>query len=287
MKRWMVTAVLTLAAAAAGPARAARPAPEEMQARAAKFFAEEPLGPIEGELTLVDAMCAQRLYVAELAKRLGGRAGLKAGFASKASQEAFGIREPARGVLLASMLLSSGATVSADLGVRTFFEADLLIRVKDEGINDAGTALEAAAHIESIIPFIELPDIMYAEDVELTGPLLVAANMGARAGVMGPEVPMRATSAFLNAFRNMTVTMTDENGNVLVATDGSALLGDPMNVVMWLLGDLRKTGEKLVAGDVVSLGSLGKPFPLEAGKRVTVSYVGISDRPATVHVSFE
>ena len=40
---------------------------------------------------------------------------------------------------------------------------------------------------------------------------------------------------------------------------GKALLGNPLNAVLWLVKDLAATGEKLKSGDLISLGSFAKP----------------------------
>ncbi|MBL28646.1 MAG: hydratase [Rhodospirillaceae bacterium] len=285
MRFWIV--VLGWMLALSGVAEAACPTESAMAERAQAYLAKQPLAGFDEDLSLEDAMCAQGLYVEALSETMGPRSGMKVGATSAAAQEMLGLSEPVRGMFLESMLVPSGSTFPADFGARPLVEADLLVRVKDEGINDATTALEAAKHLDAVIPFIELPDLTYAADVKLTGALLAAADAGARAGVMGPPIRFQATEVFLKALKNMQVLMTDNNGNQLGDARGSALLGDPMNVVLWLLEDLRKSGDKLAAGDVISLGSLSKPVTPEAGQTVTVTYIGISDRPQTVRVSFE
>ena len=45
------------------------------------------------------------------------------------------------------MLLQDGATVPASFGARPLYEADLLLVVKDEGINSATTAEEASSRL--------------------------------------------------------------------------------------------------------------------------------------------
>lgn len=279
--------ILGWSLALSGAAEAACPSRAEMAERAQAYLAEQPLAGFEDELSLEDAMCAQGLYVEALSGTLGPRSGMKVGATSAPAQEMLGLDGPVRGLFLEQMLVPSGETYPADFGARPLVEADLLLRVKDEGINDATTALEAAKHLDAVIPFIELPDLAYAEDVTLTGNLLVAANAGARAGVMGPPIRFQATEVFLKALRNMQVIMTDSSGKQLADTRGSALMGDPMAVLLWLLDDLRKTDDRLAAGDVISLGSLSRPVLPESGQTVTVTYIGISDRPQTVRVSFE
>src|SRR5688572_11892289 len=98
---------------------------------------------------LNDAMCAQDMLVERLKPELGEVVGYKAGLTSKALQERFGVSEPVRGQLLAGMLLQDGAMVPANFGARPLYEADLLLVVKDEGINSAATPEQALRHISA------------------------------------------------------------------------------------------------------------------------------------------
>ncbi|HEY6168678.1 MAG TPA: hypothetical protein VI454_11605, partial [Verrucomicrobiae bacterium] len=50
--------------------------------------------------------------------------------------------------------------------------------------------------------------------------------------------------------------------------------------------DLAATGEKLKAGDLISLGSFARPEPPKAGQTVTVRYDGLPGDPLAVSVSF-
>jgi 2-keto-4-pentenoate hydratase len=69
----------------------------------------------------------------------------------------------------------------------------------------------------------------------------------------------------------MTVTATDQRGDELANAKGDALLGHPLNPVLWLIKDLAATDEKLQAGDLISLGSFARPQIPEAGQTVTVA----------------
>ena len=58
------------------------------------------------------------------------------------------------------MVRPGGSTVPAAFGARPLYEADLLVRVKDAAINHARTPEEVLQHIDQVIPFIELPDLV-------------------------------------------------------------------------------------------------------------------------------
>ena len=68
------------------------------------------------------------------------------GFTGKATQERFGIPNPAMGVLFESMFIANGGAIARDFGHRTIIEPDLMVVVKVNGIMCATTELEATAY---------------------------------------------------------------------------------------------------------------------------------------------
>lgn len=256
----------------------------------AGLVAGYPTAPVTGipaDLSLDDAYCTQAKYVAHLRKSLGEPIGYKVGFTGKATQERFGIPNPAMGVLFEPMFIANGGAIELGFGHRTIIEPDLMVIVKDDGIMSATTELEAAAHLSSIHAFMELAAIQFAKDEKLTGPGLVALNMVATRMVMGPGVPVEATPAFVQAMADMETVFTDETGAVIQTAPGSTLLGNPLRVVLWLVDEMKRRNETLKAGDRLSLGSVGKLFPLnESGKTYTYTLNGLPGGPiaTSVHI---
>lgn len=227
------------------------------------------------EMTREQGLCVQDAVVKALSKQAGKPVGFKVGLTSKPAQDLFKVDSPVAGVLLADMLKPAGATVPAAYGARPVFEPDLLVRVKDAGVNQARTPLEVARHLSEVIPFIELADLMVIKGEPMTLPVLLAINVGARAGVVGRPVKMQATQVFVDALEAMSVVATDESGTELTRAPGRAILGHPLNAVTWLARHLAANGKALKAGDLISLGSFSQPQPPQAGRIVTVRYEGL------------
>ena len=137
-----------------------------------------------------------------------------------------------------------------------------------------------------VVPFIELPDLVVAKGEKLTAPLVVAINVGARLGILGKGIPVEPTEEFAARLAAMQVRMTDGEDRVLASAKGSAILGHPLNAVLWLVRDLEKSGERLKAGDVLSLGSFSPPMTPRRGLTVTVRYEGLPGNPE-VSVRFD
>lgn len=258
--------------------------PPESRQLAANFNALQPTSGLAKEMSMGDAARIRDGLVAELAASQGRVVGYKAGLTNPMVQQRFGHNAPVRGVLLEKMLLEDGAEVPAKFGAVPIFEADLVVVVKDEGINQAKTPAEVLQHLSAIRPFIELPDLVTAKEQPLTGAVITAINVGARLGVLGK--PVAPAPEMADALAKMTVVMRDQDGKELAKAPGTAILGHPLNAVVWLAEDLAKSGGRLRAGDVLSLGSFSAPMPPKPGMKVTVTYEGLPGNPA-VSVRFK
>lgn len=272
---------LALALASVAPAAiAACPEPAAIDAYIADRDAARPAArPIAAGASLDDALCAQAMLVAALVPALGPVVGYKAGLTSEKAQSAFGVTEPVLGTLLAGMMLEPGASVAVAKGVRPLFEADLLVEIADPAVNAAKTPAEVLAHIAGVRPFLELPDLAVAREVTLDGPVLTATNVGAWKGVVGDliAVPAEGGVEMLAAF---TARVADADGAALSVAPGAAVLGHPLEAVIWVAGMLAQQGKALKAGDLVSVGSIGPLHPMKPGMTVSVTYEGLPGTPA-------
>lgn len=281
MHRLAVAVALLSFALRAG---AACPTPETMAKLAADWQGKVPATALDPGMSMADALCGQKLLLAELAKTQGKVVGYKAGLTNPAVQKRFGYDAPIRGTLYEKMLLADGAEVPANFGARPLFEADLVVEVKDDGVNDAKTPAEVMAHLSRILPFIELPDLALDPKATLNGPVLAAINVAARLGVLGKGLP--AAPEHLDALAKMSVVVRDQDGKELARGPGSGILEHPLNAVIWIAKDLAREGKRLKAGDLLSLGSFSPLMPPKPGMAVTVTYEGLAANP-TVGVKFK
>ncbi|MGB5135057.1 MAG: hypothetical protein WBN89_07775 [Prochlorococcaceae cyanobacterium] len=266
-------------------ARAACPAPDAVAAFLADFGAARPSAGFGHDLTLPDAVCARRRLIARLPAQLGPLVGYKAAFTNPVLQRRFGVEGPAWGAMFAWGLHPSGTTMPIGFGARPHVEADLLVVVKDPGLAGARDPLEALRHIEAVVPFIELPDLMLTGPV--TGPAVIATNVGFRAGVLGTPIPVKPTAAFLEALAAMTVVAREEHGGrELGRARGDTLMEHPLHAALWLARSLRQDGIELRPGDLLSLGAFLPAAPAAPGTRISVRYFGLPGDPS-VSVGFE
>ena len=260
-----------LAAAALGCAAtaslAACPPPQAMYDAADAWLAGERL-PDPGLSSLEDGACAYTAFRDGLEDALGRPVGIKVGFTSKPAQERFGVPGPVAGALFADMLLPDGGAVSLTGTRSPFFEADLIVTVGDAAIKDATTREQVAAALDEVRPFVELPDLALAEGVQPSGPIMTAYGVLPWRGVMGDGIRIADLPDAVADLAGLQVAMRLSDTEVEQA-QGTALLGHPLDVVLWLV---RQGGYDLPPGTVISLGSLGKLHPAEPGRRIEADY---------------
>ena len=255
---------------------------------AEQYLKKTPVTVIDQQMSLKDAAKAQEEFINVISKEFGQPVGYKAGLTNPNVQKAFGLTEPVRGTLLKKMLLPDGAVVPADFGAVPLFEGDLIVRVGDEAVNQAKTPEEALKSLDAVIPFLELPDGIFGVKVKPTAAAIVANNVGARYGVMGEPILLSATQEWQERLKGFTLQILDEKGAIVAEGKGTALLGDPLNAVIWLKSSLAAQGMKLKKGDLLSLGSLTRQMPAKPGTVIKAKYIGLDPKgPVEISVSFK
>ena len=232
--------------------------------------------------SLPDGACHQDRLLAVLGEKLGPVVGYKAAATSPGAQKQLGLDTPVLGVLFEGMVLPDGSTVRIDSAARMIFELDLLARVKDASLADATTREEALAAIDAVVPFIELGDLMVPKGAAITGPLLQAMNAGARLGVAGEPISTEGMTAGTLA---AATGVLSKDGTVLAEAPATALLGHPLDAVLWIAQATKARGMPLKPGDMLSLGSMGR-FQLASPGTVTGAYV-FGDKQAAVSLTLQ
>lgn len=280
----LFVAVVAFAGVIAPPAFAACPEAAAVAAYVADFAAGRKSAGFGKDLTLADAACARAALIVQLPAVLGESVGYKAVFTNPDAQRRFGVAGPAWGAMFGKQIQASGARLPANFGALSRYESDFLVVVKDAGLADARSPEEALAHIDALVPFIELPDIMLDKP---SGLELVATNAAFRGGVLGSRIPVDAANApaLAAALADMEVVVTeDRSGREIGRAKGNVLMDNPLNAAIWLAQALRRDGIAVKPGDLLSLGGFLASAPTQAGTTMTVRYRGLPGDPAvTVH----
>jgi 2-keto-4-pentenoate hydratase len=258
------------------------PSPEILKAAAASYLAKRPVSGIEKGFSIDDGYKAQIIFTKELVRKMGQPVGYKIGLITKPNQERLGATGPVRGTMLKKMLLPNGAKVSPHYGVKPAVELDMGVFVKDDGINDAQSLDEIVAHLSHLVCFIELVDTITATNQPMDAALLVALNVGARAGIIGEKTSM--TPELARSLPNMKLSLKDDEGKTLAEVPRLEL--QPLENIPFLAASLKRDRNKLRKGDFISLGSPAATQPVPAGESLHLLYENLPSGPLKAIVRF-
>jgi 2-keto-4-pentenoate hydratase len=236
------------------------------------------IGPPNNPATISDAYDIQDKYAALLKNRHGNAVGYKVGLTSAAMQTFCKIDHPIAGVVLASRVHESGASVRRGDYGRLGLEFEIAVRIKSSVpiAEQPWTADSLTPHIDGVCAAIELVDDRSADYSSLDVRSLVADNSWS-AGIV--------LSEFLTEWPDLPSALgrASKDGTGIGEGHGRDILGHPFNSAAWLATHLNSRGASLKAGEIVMTGSVMKTvFPEEAASyRFDLEGIGVVEVQVT------
>lgn len=191
--------------------------------------------------------------------------GWKAGFTSRATQQAFDTDRPVGGFLLGSGVYASGAEVPASAFVGLGVEAEVAFVMGRALAGPGVTPPQALLAVEGAVPALELIDFRYAG--KPTAIDVVADGVLAKAVVLG--APLTDVTHVDLALEGLVYEV---NGAIVATNTAAEVLGSPINSLAWLANHLGARGLGLRAGDVVMSGSVSAVLRPKAGDTVRARF---------------
>ncbi len=191
--------------------------------------------------------------------------GWKVGLTAPAIQQQFGFHEPVFGCILHRD--ESGRVFRPNELIKPGFEPELCLRIGRDLTGNI-TPEAARAAIDMVYPALEI--------IETRGPfteqiaLALADNAQQKTVVLGPGVALPPGMALEQVEARVAI-----NGATVATGRGDAVLGNPVNSVVWLAGKLRAYGRSLKPGEIIMSGSFTRQFPITPGDRVRVDFAGV------------
>lgn len=210
---------------------------------------------------------AYQIQLGLIDRRVAGgerQIGWKVGLTAKPIQEQFGFHEPVFGCILESE--PSGTVLRAAKLIAPGFESELCLRMGQD-LSGTVTMMQARAAVAGVHPALEI--IETRGDLTAQIALAMADNAQQKTVVLGEPV------ALADKRLDQVACRVDVNGATVAEGVGAAVLGDPLNSVVWLAGKLRAFGRTIRAGDIIMTGSFVRQFPLTKGDEARVTFTGI------------
>jgi len=201
-------------------------------------------------------------------------AGWKLGLTNVQAQAAKGVSEPVKGRLFKSRIAMAPARLRAPPG-KLMLEAEFVFRIASDlgGADTGGLSVDDVADaVASVHMGLELCASRFLTKKPLSLAMNVADNCFHGGLVIGRVID-RWKAIDLSA---MSVELFC-NDTMLASGSGSAVLGNPVNAVLWLAQELARDGRRLAAGDWVTTGSCTGAPEISAGVEARAVFGGVGE----------
>lgn len=215
---------------------------------------------------------AYRTQLAQVAAWKGeGRVvrGHKVGLTSAAIQRQLNVDSPDYGHLFEDMFIQDGETIPADRFIAPRVEPEIAFVLKKTLHGPGVTAGEAIAAVDFTVAALEIIDSRIA-DWRITLADTIADNASSGGVILGSR-PVKLGSLDLKT----TGAVLYRNGEIAHTGAGGAVLGSPVNALVWLANTVGALGVPLEAGSVVLPGAVTAAVPGRAGDTVTAQFAGL------------
>lgn len=196
-------------------------------------------------------------------------AGYKVGATTPEIQKALGTPGPFPGRVFAPVRLDSPALVSAKafhkLGIEPEFAFTL---ARDLPPRTASyTRADVTAAIAALHPAIEIIDTRWVDIRTAGGAALIADNGAQGALVLGPGLAEWRRIDLPKAAGTLLF-----DGKKIAEGTGAAVMGDPLEALVWLANDLAQRGFGLKRGDAATTGTIAGVNFATAGMHVVADF---------------
>ena len=240
----------------------------ELAAQIRAAYAGIPIAPIRPQLPDLDVDAAYAIQQENTAhwEKEGRRVvGSKIGLTSRAVQKQLGVDRPDFGVLFADMIVGEDEPVAAGRVLQPKIEAEVAFLLD----RDVEVETPTVADVAYAMPALEIVGSRIINwDIGIVD--TVADNASSGLFILGGPV-RRLDGLDLRALQ-MQMTRKDE---IVSKGTGAACLGNPLNAMAWLAGELARRERPLRAGDVVLSGALGPMVPVDPGDTFEASIAGL------------
>lgn len=223
-----------------------------------------------GELSIDEAYQVQEKLDNRLARHYGPKAGFKVGYASKAAQKQFGVKEPARGTYFLKQRLANGQKISSGAFMNLMLETEVAFTIDKAIPKPLKTITELKSYIRYVHPALDVGDFRFV----MTGPKGVAQDMiasgtGAHLFVVGPGKKMKEDDIHTE---QLTLKLS-KDGETINASPSSEVMGDPLESCLWCVNDVLKRGGRITPGMIILTGTAAPAFR-GSGDDIKGDYVG-------------
>lgn len=229
------------------------------------------------QLDVADAYAIQLAQVDRWCEDGAVVKGHKVGLTSVSMQRQLGVSQPDFGHLTDRMFRPDGQTIKFVRFIQPKIEPEIALVLGRPLYGPGVTVSDAIAALEFVLPCLEIIDSR-VRNWDITLPDTIADNASSGGVVLG-GTPTKPSDVDLR----LTGGVLSRNGDIFATGAGGAVLGSPINALVWLANTLGEREIGLKAGNVVLPGSITTAVPAEPGDVMTATF----DRLGTVSAHFD
>lgn len=229
----------------------------------------DPLIETYPDLAIEDAYEIQLLQVRERVSRGAVVKGHKVGLTAASVQRQLGVDQPDYGHLTGDMFHPEQSPIPASQFLQPKIEPEIAFVLGKDLRGPGVTVAEAVAAVDFVLPALEIVDSRI-RDWKISIADTIADNASSGAVVLGSR-PTRLDAVDLR----LTGCVLHHNAQVAATGAGGAVLGSPINSLVWLANTVGALGITLEAGHVVLPGSCTPMAIVSAGDSFTATFAGL------------
>ena len=238
-----------------------------------------PIDPLTPQFAQAELSTAYRIAQAQVEQwEKDGDAvkGHKVGLASAAIQRQMGVDQPDFGHLTASMFHLEHHPIPASSYIQPRIEPETAFVLGRPLTGPGVTIADAVRAVDFVLPALEIVDSRI-RDWKIGIFDTIADNASSGGVVLGSrpvllrDLDLRLSGCTLHI-----------NGDLVATGAGGAVLGSPLNSLVWLANTVGPLGVTLEPGHVVLPGSMTKAFPISPGDSIVANINGLGSVSAIV-----
>ena len=231
-----------------------------------------------GELTIEDAYQIQLVQAAEWQAHGHRVLGHKVGLTSAAMQRQLGVSRPDFGHLMDDMFFPENTAIDGTRFLQPRIEPEVAFVLNRRLEGPGVTVAAAVAAVDFVLPALEVIDSRISD--WRIGIVDTIADNASSGGVVLGSRPVRIADVDLR----LSGCLLHRNGELVATGAGGAVLGSPINALVWVANVLGERGVALEAGHVVLPGSMTASIPFAPGDVVTSTVAGLGSVTARMGV---
>ncbi|GAB5561790.1 MAG: fumarylacetoacetate hydrolase family protein [Synoicihabitans sp.] len=188
--------------------------------------------------------------------------GHKAGLTSDAAQARFDLFEPVAGTLLKSHMKNTASFVSRRQFKNMVVEMEIGFELKLSIRSEPRDVEELKSKVRNVVPIIELPNVHFTPEDQISGVDIIASNVAAATVVKGRAKPLGAFEL------NEIESELTRDGEVIATGLGADAMGDQWEALLWLVRNRLREGFEVKRNDLLITGALGQVVAAESGRYV-------------------